>query len=72
MKFTLDITSKGTKGNELFDKVCKGLSILRDSEKEFGEDLEEVQGINTDLFIDGEQWMFTHDSELFLTGITKL
>ena len=49
-KFNLDITSHGKTGNELFDVVLKGLSRLRDSEEKFGENLEEVQAINTNLF----------------------
>lgn len=73
MKFALDITSHGKTGNELFELACAGLHRLRDSEKSFGENLVTVQSWNTDLFIDGNEWMFTHtvdNGNIFLNGIS--
>ena len=68
--FTLDMSSKGLKNNELMTLVSLNLTKLR--ERNFRLESEEVSVLNTDLFIDGEKWMFVTNSKLNWISISKL
>lgn len=67
---TLFIKSNGLTGNELFDFVRLKLLTHRDN------NLDEFDEIfpshKVELVIDGEDWMFTHNSKQELVGMCKI
>jgi len=67
--FTLDMSSKGLENNELMTLVSLNLTKLR--ERNFRQESQEVSILNTDLFINGEKWMFVTNSKLEWISISK-
>ena len=65
----LDIRSRGTKGEDLFNLFLQKLTVLLDSNlDDFNE---RISTTKVQLFIDGEEFMILHNSNLEITGITK-
>jgi len=64
----LDLNSKGLKGNALFMRV---LQVFNNNNiiDCFGD---RVEISKTELFIDGEKWMWVHNADLKLIGISKI
>ena len=66
MRFTLDIRNNDLTTDELMVKVSQGFTRLRDREDN------EPTPTNTELFVNGEEWMFITNSNTEWIGIRKI
>ncbi len=70
MTAALDIRSRELKGNRLFNLVMDKVSIFqRNNVNEWDEPIS-INDIQ--LFIDGAEWMFTHNANGQINGISKI